>query len=368
VTEGIAAFCQPARRRTTPGTEEGDMFQMAVQIEGGQWALTPMIPNRGAAHGVIRVAKSRWPHRHVGVDTGKPPADNAAYELCYSIAPLDDDWGDVSRLMVLTSRFLLRNDSKSQVFEVKQASTSDRLAASLNPGETLPFHWADFRLPMLVSVRPVAAKSARCQWSGGFDPLMIGAVPLKIRRADEPTDGFNNTNTEEAVSVKVECDIRSKTGGTGISLAFIDEDRWGYGALFRIENASSFPIWVSQDGLLANHDITTGQPSFLEGDLVRPNQSTVFALEVPFRQGKYAGRKAATMEELTRARVALAPLNSRHGIETTKVISMTAIGERVRLNPSKMMLFSSELRSSIRRVRVIGTVLNDGPTRVLRFG
>ena len=366
--DGIDAFCRPTFRQgatesSESGKKEDDFFKMAVQVEGGKWALTPLLPNRGSANGVIRVARARWPYRRSRADANDSHTDKTVYELCYSIAPLDEEWGDLSRLMVLTSRFLLRNDSKSLGLHVKQAGSTDASAVTVEPGGTLPFHWSDFQLPALISIRLVQGNNTLSRWSGGFDPLSIGAVPIRVRRIDPPSgvDG----NTGEIVSVKVETEIRSKTGGTGISLAFRDEDPNGHGALFRVENTSSFPIWVSQDGLLANNEVAEDNGHVLEGDLVRPGESLVFALDVPFRQGKYSGRKAASMTELLRARVALAPLNSRVGIETTKVVPMTIIGERVRLNPS--LLFSSDFRSSISRVGVIGTVINYCPTRVMRF-
>ena len=103
-----------------------------------------------------------------------------------------------------------------------------------------------------------------------------------------------------------------------------------------------------------------------DGDMLRPSESLVFALDVPFRQGKYSGRKAATMSELLRLRLALSPLSSRLGIETTKVISLRT-GERVRLNPSKLSILDPKVKSSLQRARVMGMVVNDGPTRVLRF-
>jgi hypothetical protein len=360
--DGVTAFCQPTRRGHVK--QEDEFFKMNVQVDGGKWATTPLIPNRGAAHGVLRVAKARWPYRQLRPDAKHGPVERTVYEICYSIAPIDNEWGDLTRLMVITSRFLLRNDSKAVSYDVKQAGSDDACAVNIGPGATVPFHWGDFRLPMLISVRPAAGSKTDFRWSGGFDPLTIGALPVRIRRACTPWKGTRQD--DDVVSVKVESEIRSKTGGTGISLVLREEDPDGYGALFRVENQSTFPIWFCQDGLLANADLA-GQQFLLEGDVVHPRESAVFALDVPFRQGKYAGRKAASMTELLRARVALAPLNSRNGIETTKVVSMTAIGDRVRLNPTRIMLFSSELRSSIRRIRVVGTVINDGPTLVLRF-
>jgi len=106
----------------------------------------------------------------------------------------------------------------------------------------------------------------------------------------------------------------------------------------------------------------------LEGDLIHPGQQISFGLEVPYRQGKYAGRKAATMSELLHVRVGLAPLFSRAGIETTKVIGLSVIGESVRLKPGKLIsVLSDEQRRKLESVRVLAVVTADGPSRVLQF-
>ena len=77
------------------------------------------------------------------------------------------------------------------------------------------------------------------------------------------------------------------------------------------------------------------------------------------------GRKAAGMDELLRVRLALGPLTTRAGIETTKVLSLAKMGSRVRLNPSKLIYLDPQMRSKLDRVRVLGVVENDGPTTVL---
>jgi hypothetical protein len=166
--------------------------------------------------------------------------------------------------------------------------------------------------------------------------------------------------------MKMEAEIRPKTGKVGINLSFREEDEFGDGALFRIENVSTFPIWVAQDGILANPSRDLKDSGETEGDILLPSDRMAFALDVPFRQGKYAGRKAATMTELFRLRFSLAPSSSRTGVETTKVVAFRA-GERIRLNPSKLAILEPKARQSLQRVRVIGVVYNDGPTRVLRF-
>jgi hypothetical protein len=168
-----------------------------------------------------------------------------------------------------------------------------------------------------------------------------------------------------------------------------EEDPSGDGSLFRIENHSTFPVWLAQDGVLANPSTSlephgavlvqysdkppaplglTDDHSQVDGELILPGDKMCFALDVPFRQGKYAGRQAATISELLRVRVALAPLSSRPGIETTKMVEFSEVGNCVRMNPSKLTsILDGDLRSFLTRVRVLCVVTTDGPTRVLKL-
>lgn len=375
IVQGVNAFFQPAlysqqnRQQGEEKETKESCISVALQVGGGKWALTSMLPRHGKVYGALRAARSRWPQAALSTKE-KKMRDFSVLELCYSVSPLDGIWGDISRVMVVSSRFLLRNHSTSLTLEVKQTGAEDSSAVRVSPEETVPFHWADFRLPELISVRPVEGSDAPSiyRWSGGFDPLTIGVTPLRIR----PKDGNNSFGFDETANkyahvrtLQVETEIRTRTGGTGINLTFQDEDESGAGALFRIENRSCFPIWFSQDGLLANNSSKSDAEK--EGDLVWPSESTAFGLDVPFRQGKYSHRRAATLNELLMVRLSLAPLSTRAGIETTKVISLTTAGEVVRLNPSKLMFLSSDLRVLLRKVRVLGLIVNDGPTRVLRF-
>jgi hypothetical protein len=51
-----------------------------------------------------------------------------------------------------------------------------------------------------------------------------------------------------------------------------------------------------------------------------------------------------------------------------KVISLTTVGETIRLNPSKLpLILPDEMRETIRAIQVLGVVASDGPTRVLKF-
>jgi Vacuolar-sorting-associated 13 protein C-terminal/Autophagy-related protein C terminal domain len=226
---------------------------------------------------------------------------------------------------------------------------------------------ANFHLPELICTRPVVKSQGRSyyKWSGGFDPLTIGVVPLRIRKVYSVAEGSSYRTSIK--SLKMEAEIRTGTGGTGINLSFVEEDENGEGSLFRIDNLSPFPVWVMQDGVLANFSLDSVNDGSREGDIVRSNERIPFALDVPFRQGKYAHRRAATMEELLQVRLALAPLNSRSGIETARLVPLSSVGSTVKLNPSKLMILDPDLRSSLQLSRVIGIVTNDGPTRVLRL-
>lgn len=103
-------------------------------------------------------------------------------------------------------------------------------------------------------------------------------------------------------------------------------------------------------------------------DLVSPMQHLSFGLDVPFRQGKYAGRSAASLEELLRIRVGLAPLTTRDGVESTKVIGLSYVGENIHLKPCMLRSYLEEdTRAEISCIRVRGLVCTDGPTRVLKF-
>lgn len=168
-------------------------------------------------------------------------------------------------------------------------------------------------------------------------------------------------------SVRVECGVRAMSGGTGIKITLQEENSRGNGSLFRIDNDTTFPIWSTQDGKLALPSKEGGSRADKEGDLLLPTESSAFSLDVPFRQGKYSHRKAASRSELLRVRLALSPLSSRAGVETTKVVSLTQVGELVRLNPSKLHFLPQDLRDRLSGLRLLCVVVNDGPTRVLKI-
>ena len=401
-----------------------EVTKISIRCSDGQWSSPCIVPQTGVAHGVVRVPASRWPtltklsnqqaaeltqamdrcgsceNPSVKDKLAGASLNPALYELCYNVTDLGDDWGELTRMFLLTPRFMLRNDSQTMAMEVKQSGAPDETAAAIQPGDVVPFFWADFRLPELVSVRPLAddhAGNRKYRWSGGFDVCCLGMTSVRLRRSRlSPVPIEAGQFALKSIRTLVE--IRSGTGGTGINVSFREEDPSGNGSLFRIENQSPFRIWIAQDGVLANpsaileerrsrihqgahgseysskYDPFPPERRFLDdhartdGDMVEPGGRTAFALDVPFRQGKYAGRKAASMEELTRIRVGLAPLSSRDGVESTKVISLSAVGESVRLSPANLSLISGfDIRAHLVGLRVLGIVTTDGPTRVLRF-
>jgi hypothetical protein len=394
--------------------DEEDLMKISIKNGDGIWSAPAFLPPAGTSHGVIRVLASRWPTltklsgaaKHASKDHASVRSRGMSFagttevpshefraaslspdlmELCYTVSDVEGDWGEFSRSMVVSPRFLVRNDSKTLYIEVKQTGSSDEKAIKLAPGEAQPFYWADFRLPALASVRPTPPNSASgYKWSGGFDVCNLGMAPVRVRKLSKKSE------TLDVRSMRANVEIRPGTGGTGINVSFREEDSSGDGSLFRIENLSTFPIWLAQDGVLANPLAASITPvpraasvhgseeddsqgwndnhAEIHGDLLRPLGKMSYALDIPYRQGKYAHRKAATMPELLRLRVALAPLGSRAGIESVKVISLTNVGDSVRLNPSKLVnALTTEMRARLERVRVLGVITNDGPTRVLKF-
>jgi hypothetical protein len=118
--------------------EQPDM-QFAVQVNGGRWALTSYIPAHGVVYGAMRATSARWPQLKT-----KAVTSTSVFELCYSISPLDQEWGDLTRLFLVSSRFLLRNDSQQLTFEMKQVGSGDSTAVVVGPGAIAPFHWGEF--------------------------------------------------------------------------------------------------------------------------------------------------------------------------------------------------------------------------------
>jgi hypothetical protein len=75
---------------------------------------------------------------------------------------------------------------------------------------------------------------------------------------------------------------------------------------------------IAQDGILSNPGYGFCTDSGVSGDLILPREKLAFGLDAPFRQGKHG--RVVPYNELYLIRVTLAPLNSRDGVESTKVI------------------------------------------------
>lgn len=390
-----------ANGESKPQKKKGDdddddaAFKVSLKSGDGRWCSPVAIPESGTSHGVIRLLSSRWPK--LTMERLRPPDGHSLkgekirdfsyksasleadlFELCYSVADVDGEWGEFSRSMEISPRFLIKNSSEKLVIEAKQTGASDGTMLRLGPQESKPFFWADFRLPKLVSVRPSGYSlrgTDKYQWSGGFDISNIGMVPIRVR-------GREVGVKENRQSLRATVEVRPGTGGSGRNIALKEEDPEGDGSLFRIENKSTFPIWLAQDGNLVNplsivsesttengaHRRHVEEHSQIDGDLIRPNEKFSFALDVPYRQGKYANRKEASISDLMSLRVALAPLSSRAGVETVKSVRLTTVGASLRLNASKLVgSFLPGSRELLQQMRVLGIVTTDGPTRVLRF-
>jgi hypothetical protein len=371
--------------RSKKDSEDDFAAKIAIKCGDGRWSVPVTVSPRGSCHGIVKVFASRWlaltksfnnkaGDNRVASDGAlstryaPAPLSPALYELIYYVSEVDAEWGELSRLMLVSARFSVRNDSAKIAMEVKQAGARDESALKLSPGEIAPFYWSDFRLPELVCVRPAArTEDGRSvyKWSGGFDVCRLGMAALLVRQSL----AGQSQRADAIRSIRSLVEIRPGTGGFGINLSFKEESPDGEGALFRIENRSTFNIWLSQDGVLANPSAAAPHDfSGSDGDLIRPGSQISFGLDVPYRQGKYAGRQAATMAELLRVRVGLAPLSSRAGIETTKVIGLTVVGDCVRLKPTKLItVLDADKRKALERVRVLAVTTADGPSRVLKF-
>lgn len=127
---GVSAFLHPAHLAVggnRPKRTEEANIRIGIQAEGGDWSNTPFIPSNGVAFGVIKASgqpKSSY----------APTAKNSVYELCYRVSPMEGEWGAFSRSMFVTSRYLIRNDSDSVTFVIKQAGSDDASSLTIFPG------------------------------------------------------------------------------------------------------------------------------------------------------------------------------------------------------------------------------------------
>lgn len=274
--------------------------------------------------------------------------------------------------------------------KVKQLGANNKSTTMIKPGEIVPLWWSNLSNPELICVRPVSnnkfssddvymGNNNGCayRWSGGFDPCSLGMIALRIR-TDANFDPISSKFEPKIRTIRATVSIRPKSNNTGLNVSLKEEQWDGTGALFRIENFSPFPLWVAQEGLMANPislhtnysssdasistaDLVSQISAEMAGDRIDSNKTLSFGLDDPQRQVKHGGGSEFL-------RVALAPLRSKDGLETTKLIKLKIRNEFARLSPSKLTAnLEEELREEFLGIRVVGTVVADGPTRVVRF-
>ena len=377
-----------------PESDDDNPLMFYFKINDSRWSSPALVPSNGPAHGILRIPAARWPALvkskekiteptfygnslsagFPGLSTVKFNAgslSSKAFDVCYRVTPIEGQWGDHSRILVLYPRFFIRNDSKECYMDIKQSGATDKSSIRVKPGSSEPFYWTDTSLPELLCIRPIMKNRNKSihRWSGGFDITSLGMIPLMIQKESVVRNDIDVQTPKSIDVVQALIELRPGTGGTGISISIKEELENGEDSLYRLENHSPFPLWIMQDGLLAN-PIRQDMRSPMDSNTIvlDPGVTTPYGLVNPFRQGKYAGRKAVPLDELLRLRIGLAPLTTRDGIESTKVVNLSHVGTDVRLKPAKLRtFFDEETIDDLMKVNVRGIVVSDGPTRVLKF-
>ena len=156
----------------------GMLPRIALKCGDGRWSSSILIPPRGISNGLLRVAAARWPQLCsaeakksdlAAKASGKPAFEKSddiqsesgfiyetaclnptLYELCYQISTLGGTWGEYSRILTVSPRYMIRNDSDIFSMDVKQTGSSDDTVVRVGVGEVVPFYWSDYRLPELI--------------------------------------------------------------------------------------------------------------------------------------------------------------------------------------------------------------------------
>lgn len=218
--------------------------------------------------------------------------------------------------------------------------------------EVAPFHWRTNASDYRFCIRPVS-EMIDYKWSRGIDPLTIGNVPVKTTRRP-----LSRECTDEVRSINVEVDIRPGTGGTGINISIKEENSEGNGSLFRIENKTPMPIWIGQDNSANIFDAA---------DCVPPSSQIAFGLTHP-SQFQHRSRRDESSMQAGRlvVRVSLCPLTSPIGLSLAEKIVIDAAkdDEKIILPPSVIPFLPVATRNLLDHSVIVGTLSNDGPTRV----
>ena len=142
------------------------------------------------------------------------------YDLCYHISVLEGTWGEFSRTLTLTPRFLIRNDSSTFEFGIKQTGSADNTMLRVGKGQVIPFYWTDHYLPELICVKPFQEEDCY-RWSGGFDIFNLGMVTLRIRSKNNMSDANLQSNlklSKRFRTVRAHVEIRKGTGGKYLTI------------------------------------------------------------------------------------------------------------------------------------------------------
>jgi hypothetical protein len=368
-----------------------EQIKICLRVGDGIWSSVAAIPSTGFTHGVMRLYSARWPTLSKELSTSKANIDRATgygskngskvsfspgstsrkvYDICYQVAAVEGQWGEHSRLFVVYPRFYIRNDSEEWYVELKQLNSSDESSVRLKPGSSAPFYWTDVTLPELIIIRLIHKdclhEKSIFKWSGPFDISILGMIPLRLRRIDLKKSKTYSHIPDISV-VRSQVQLRSGTGGTGLCVSFKEELANGEDSLYRVENHSPFPVWIMQD---SHYKRITQKASNnrqdLCSDVIMPGERCAFGLDTPFLQ--LSDRNVASLEELLKIRMSLAPPDTRDGKETMKKLTLAVVGNNVRLKPYKLCgIFDEDKILDLMCTNIHCEVSNDGPSRVVQF-
>ena len=73
--------------------------------------------------------------------------------------------------------------------------------------------------------------------------------------------------------------VEIRPNSLGVNVALEEEQLEGIGAMFRVENKSPFPIWIGQDGVLANPSLAM-DPTTLEQAEARRHHNQLLTCQI----------------------------------------------------------------------------------------
>lgn len=212
-----------------PPVRAGNRLELA--LPGSSWSTGLQLEAVGT-HGLVELAPSRATHGERGP---------RSYQLGVSIALCPGGFGR-SKLLLVDHRVTLLNSlTRPLGFKQFDAAASGEV---LLPGERAPFHWQDARRQRLLSVCLLADAGnwlafseadwshalSQCDWSNALPIEDVGEFTVVCRLPNERTTVF--------VGVDVQMH--------GAAMRVVLSEQPPTLAPYRIENACSFPLLVSQ--------------------------------------------------------------------------------------------------------------------------